>query len=221
MKVAEATRGLILDVDGTLVDSNNQHARSWYDTFLEFGYQINFDVIRQLIGMGGDKLIARLIGQRNDSKIGKKVSKRRDEIFETRYLSEIKPFPKTRELIQWLKQEDIQLAVATSAPKHQLSKLLEVAEVADLLPQRVSAEEAGDSKPDPDVIKLALQGLKIPPENVRMLGDTPYDIEAAALVEVRTIALRCGGWESNLLTGALAIFADPADLLKGAHLLFS
>ena len=91
--------------------------------------------------------------------------------------------------------------------------MLKIAGAEDLIEEETSASDAKNSKPDPDIVQVALKKIGLHPDQTVMLGDTPYDIEAAEKAGVRTIALRCGGWPDNELKGALAIYNDPADLL--------
>lgn len=208
-----AYRAVILDVDGTLVDSNDAHARVWFDAFKEHGHDVDFDQVRGLIGKGGDHLMPEVSGVEHDSPEGEAISKRRSELFKERELSKLKAFPQTRELLERLRERGLRLAVASSAKGDELTPLLEVAGAKDLVETETSSSDAKQSKPDPDIIQAALDKLKLPPDQVVMLGDTPYDIESARKAGVQTIALRSGGWGSDDLKGALAVYADPADLL--------
>jgi HAD superfamily hydrolase (TIGR01509 family) len=211
---ASAVRGVILDVDGTLLDSNDAHAEAWSDALAEAGYYIDAGRVRPLIGMGGDKVVPALIGLPEDSPTGKRISKRRGEIFRSRFLPRLKPFAGTRELVQRLQGEGRRVVVASSASKNDLNELLERAGVRNIIEGETSKSDVARSKPDPDVVHAALDQLDLPAEAVVMVGDTPYDIEAAARAGVKTIALRCGGgWYDAELQGAAAIYDDPADLL--------
>ena len=206
-------RGVILDVDGTLVDSNDAHARAWVDAFAEFEYDIPYDRCRALVGMGGDNLLPEAIQIEKDSPEGEKLSKRRSAIFQERYLRTINPFAGTREMVQRMKDEGLEIAIGTSASKDELKPLLEIANVVDLIDTKTSADDAENSKPDPDIIQAALKRLKLKADDVLMVGDTPYDIEAAGKAGVRTVAFRSGGWPDSGLAGAIAIYAGPWDLL--------
>jgi beta-phosphoglucomutase-like phosphatase (HAD superfamily) len=108
-------QGVIFDIDGTLVDSNDAHAQSWVDTFAEADYKVPFDVVRPLIGMGADKLLPKTIGISHDSDEGKKLIKRRSEIFRERYLSQLRPFKGSRELVMRIRSDGLKAVVATSA----------------------------------------------------------------------------------------------------------
>lgn len=205
--------GVIFDIDGTLVDSNDAHARSWVDTFGEAGYEVPFDVVRPLIGMGGDKLLPRTIGISDDSEEGKKLSKRRSEIFGERYLPRLRALPGSRDLVSRIRADGLKAVVATSAKDKELKGLLKAAEVDDLMEDKATASDAKRSKPDPDIVKAAIEESGLSAGNLVMIGDTPYDVEAATKAKVRCIAFRSGGWSDKALDGAVEIYDGPADLL--------
>jgi len=204
---------VIFDVDGTLVDSNDAQARSWVDALKEFGYSVPYEKVRPLIGMGGDKVLPETIGVQKDSEKGKQISKRRSEIFKEKYLPNVKPFPDAQKLLDRMRKQGLKLAIATSAQPDELRPLLQIVGAADLIEDKTSARDVKSSKPDPDVMQVALKRVGYPPNEVVMIGDTPYDIEAARKAGVGTIAFRCGGWSDSDLAGAIAIYNDPADLL--------
>lgn len=206
-------RAVLLDVDGTLVDSNTAHARAWADTLEESGMPVPVERVRRLIGMGGDKLLPELTGIDVDSKRGEELVARRTEIFKSRYLPTLRALPGARELLQRLRDEDIALVVATSAGTEELGGILEVAGLDDLLPKRTSSDDAERSKPDPDIVAAALKKSGARARDTIMLGDTPYDVEAATRAGVGIIGFRSGGWDDAALEGALACYDHPADLL--------
>jgi len=205
--------GVIFDIDGTLVDSNDAHAQSWVDTFIEAGYDVPFDVVRPLIGMGADKLLPKTIGIRHDSGEGQRLIKRRSEIFRKEYLPNLRPLEGSRALVLRVRSDGLKAIVATSAKEEELKGLLEAAEVADLMEERATASDARRSKPDPDIVEAAIEESGISPKKLVMIGDTPYDIEAAARADVRAIGFRSGGWSDEALSGAVQIYDGPADLL--------
>jgi HAD superfamily hydrolase (TIGR01509 family) len=207
-------KGVIFDIDGTLVDSNDAHARSWVDTFAETGYAVPFNAVRPLIGMGADKLLPLTIGISHDSDEGKKLTKRRSEIFRERYLPHLKPFEGSRQLVLRVRDDGLKPIVATSAKDQELKGLLKAAQVDDLMEEKATASDAKRSKPDPDIVHAAIEESGISPQHLIMIGDTPYDIEAAGKARVRTIAFRCGGWSDDALKGAAEIYDGPADLLE-------
>ena len=206
-------QGVIFDVDGTLVDSNEAHAGSWVDTLREVGIKVSFDVIWPMIGMGGDKLLPSAAGIESDSDLGKKLSERRWEIFQRDYLPRLKPMRGSRALVQRMKSDGLSLIVASSANGNELGALMEAAEVADLIEMRTSSSDAEDSKPDPDIVQAAVRKSGLKPDDLIMLGDTPYDVQAAIGAHVKLVGLLCGGWTALELSGAAAIYSDPADLL--------
>ncbi len=207
-------REVILDIDGTLVDSNDAHTRAWQEALARRGFDIQYEKIRSLIGKGGDKLLPEVSGLRDDSAEGKEISRLRGEIFTSRYLPELEAFPGTRELLLRMRTDGIRLMVASSAKEDELKALLKIARADDLIERKTSSDDAEDSKPDPDIVEAALSRAAHPRERILMIGDTPYDIEAANRAGIECIAFRSGGWRDAHLTGALAIYDGPADLLK-------
>jgi HAD superfamily hydrolase (TIGR01509 family) len=206
-------RAVILDIDGTLIDSNDAHADAWVAVGREFGIEIPWEKARRLIGMGGDKVLPALTGLFADEPLGERIEERRGEIFRTRYAPQLRVFPGTRPLLERMKRDGLKLVVATSASADDLETLLAATGAADLIEDSTSAGDAESSKPDPDIVQAALDATGFPPEQVRMLGDTPYDVEAARRAGVEIVALRCGGWQDHELRGASAVYADPSDLL--------
>ncbi|HEX3534593.1 MAG TPA: HAD family hydrolase [Gemmatimonadaceae bacterium] len=206
-------KGVIFDIDGTLVDSNDAHAQSWVDTFAKAGYEVPFEVVRPLIGMGADKLLPKTIGIRHDSDEGKKLLKRRSEIFRKQYLPNLRPLPGARALVIRVRDDGLKAIVATSAKDEELNGLLKAAEVDDLMEERATSSDAKRSKPDPDIVEAAIEESGIPSSKAVMIGDTPYDVEAATRAGVRIIAFRSGGWDDASLKGAAQIYDGPADLL--------
>ena len=205
-------RGVIFDVDGTLVDSNDAHARAWEEAFRDGGHPVPYEKIRPLIGMGGDKLVPAATGWPKDDPRVERVGKRRGEIFRKGYLPHVRAFPGAQELVATLKQAGLKLAVASSAEKQELEPLLERAGAADLIEHKASSDDAERSKPDPDIVHAALQRLGLPKSDVVMIGDTPYDVEAATRAGIAAIAFRSGGWDAASLKGAQEIYDGPADL---------
>src|SRR6476661_7966435 len=209
-----AQRVVLLDIDGTLIDSNDAHARAWVDSLAEFGYVVPFERVRPLVGMGGDKILPELVGLDPESPEAQRLSERRGEIFRTRELPHLQATRGARDLLVRLRADGYELSVATSARADDVRATLEQALVADLIQTATSSDDAAHSKPDPDIVRAALQRSGHPASHAVMLGDTPYDIEAATRARVRIVALRCGGWWSDeALRGAVAIYDDPAALL--------
>jgi HAD superfamily hydrolase (TIGR01509 family) len=207
--------GCLLDVDGTLIDSNDAHARSWIDVFHESEYDVTYAQVRALIGMGGDKLVRALTGLDVETGRGKELTAQRKQLFLRNYLPSLCATPGAHELVRRMRAEQLRVVIATSAREDELNALLEQAGLSDLIHRRTSSDDAEDSKPDPDIVHAALVKGQLDPTATVMLGDTPYDIEAAERARVRTIAVRCGGWwADDALGGAVAIYDDPAELVR-------
>lgn len=206
-------RGVVFDIDGTLVDSNDAHARAWVEALGESGFHVPFGRVRDLIGMGGDRIVPILTGLREDDPGGRRIAERAGAIFEERYLPTLRAFPDVRALVERMRNDGLVLVVATSAREDEVSALLGVAGVRDLFDATASKGDAPSSKPAPGIVEAAAGRAGLPPERLLMIGDTPYDIAAAARAGVRSIAFRSGGWPDDRLTGAIAIYDGAWDLL--------
>jgi HAD superfamily hydrolase (TIGR01509 family) len=205
---------VLFDVDGTLIHSNGAHADSWAQALREHGVQVDAARIRPLIGKGGDKLLPDVAGVEEDSAQGKAIGRRKKAIF-ARLLPSLQPTRGARALVQFLRDRGIDVVVATSAAEPEMHAILERAGVADLIPQRASKDDAEESKPDPDIVHAALRRAGARADRAVLVGDTPYDVEAAGRASVRAIALRCGGsWTDDRLSDAIGIFDDPQALLE-------
>jgi phosphoglycolate phosphatase-like HAD superfamily hydrolase len=204
---------VLFDVDGTLVDSNDAHAHAWTEAFAEEGVSVDFARVRRAIGMGGDKLMRAVSGIDEGSSRGKRISARRGEIFTGKYLPTIRPLPGARELVATVKARGLTAVAASSAKKDELKALLDIAGARSLMDAATSSDDAEKSKPDPDIVHAALKQAKAAAADAVMIGDTPYDIEAASRAGVAAIAFRSGGWDDDDLRGAVAIYDGPADLL--------
>jgi phosphoglycolate phosphatase-like HAD superfamily hydrolase len=210
-------RGVILDVDGTLVDSNDAHANSWVEAMAEAGIEVPVSKVRRLIGMGGDKLLPASCGFEEDSPEGRKINQRRQEIFKERYLPHLQPFPDAERLLQRMHRDGLRLGVASSAKADELQALLRICGGDKYTESNTSSDDDEHAKPDPDIVQAALARLGMGQTEVCMLGDTPYDIGAAHKAGVRIVALRCGGWGDANLANAVAVYENPADLLAHYH----
>jgi HAD superfamily hydrolase (TIGR01509 family) len=206
-------RAALLDVDGTLIDSHDAHARAWVDAFGEFGREVPFERVRRLIGKGGDKIMPEVIGVDAESPEGKRIGERRSQLFQDRYLPKLRPFPQAKALLERMRAEGIRLVIATSAKKHEMDALLEICGASELVTERASGDDAEESKPDGDIVAAALARAEVASHEALMLGDTPDDVEAARRVGIGTVALRSGGWDDAALAGAVAVYADVSDLL--------
>ncbi|MEO7731254.1 MAG: HAD family hydrolase [Kofleriaceae bacterium] len=204
---------MLLDVDGTLVDSNDAHAHAWEEAFAAHGRAIPYATIRGLVGMGGDNLIETLTGLPPSDLAHREISESRGERFRSHWLHQVRPFAGARELVLRLRGEAYLYAIASSAKSQELEPLLEIAGINDLCDVRVTASDTEHSKPDPDIVEAALSRLGIVRAQAVLIGDTPYDVEACRQASVDATGVTSGGFALADLRGAVAVFAGAADLL--------
>lgn len=209
-------RAVFFDIDGTLLDSNDAHAHAWLDALRGHGKNVPFEVLRSKIGMGGDKLLREVAGIDHESVEGRLISERRAAVFKGHYLADLGPFAGARVLVDRLRSRGLVCAAVTSSKATDAADLLRASGVADLMDYVVTMDDAEASKPEPDLVDIALDRTGVSPDEAILIGDTPYDVEAGNRAGVGVIAFRCGGWKDADLEGALAIYDGPADL--SAHL---
>ncbi len=209
-------QAVIFDVDGTLIDSVDLHAHSWQEAFREYGRDIPFDDIRSQIGKGGDQLMPEFLSEAEIEAFGEELEKRRGVILKERYLPKVEAFPGVRALFEQLRADGVRIVLATSAKDDELETYKEVADIEDLIDEQTTSDDAESSKPHPDIFLAALEKLGNPdPQDVIVVGDTPYDAEAASQAGLRMIGMLCGGFSEDSLwdAGCVAVYRDPADLL--------
>jgi phosphoglycolate phosphatase-like HAD superfamily hydrolase len=204
-------RGVLLDVDGTLVDSNEAHARAWHTALREAGHDVALTRIRRLTGVGADKIVPRVTGLSDSDPKARSIVARRSAVFLGRELPTVQPMPCIRELLLRMRRERLAWTVVTSSRPEEVRLLLERAGVADIVAVPPPGREP--SKPGSSRLRCALDRLGLPPREVVMLGDTPYDLEEARREKVASILFRTGGWPDSKLAGAAAIYDGPWDLL--------
>ena len=209
-------QAVIFDIDGTLVDSNDYHIWAWQHAFREHGHDISPARIHTQIGKGGDLLIPALLPDAT-SEEQKALSARHGEIFKTRYLHRVRPFPNAAELLRRVAAGGQKVALASSASEDELDHYVRLLGVGDILSAATSKDDADKTKPAPDIFAAALEKLGSTPAAVRVVGDTPYDVEAAAKCGIATVAVRSGGFSDRALreSGARALYADVGEILAG------
>ncbi|HLL74790.1 MAG TPA: HAD family hydrolase [Pyrinomonadaceae bacterium] len=207
---------VIFDIDGTLVDSVDFHARAWQEAFREFGREVEYEKVRHQIGKGGDQLMPVFFTAEELERFGPKMEKFRGELFKREYLPRVRAFPAVRDLFERVRRDGKRIALASSAKEEELTAYKEIANVADLVEEETSKDDVERSKPHPDIFASALAKLGRPgPREVIVVGDTPYDAEAAGKLSVRTIGVLCGGFPEAEMraAGCVEIYRDPADIL--------
>ncbi len=209
------TKALLVDVDGTLVLSNQAHADAWVRALRSFGFAMEAATVVTWIGMGGDKILPRVRPDLNkDTEPGASIVRLRQQLFLNEYVKRLDSTKGARAFLRRVGEASILRVVATSANREELEALLDAAQLADEIDLATTSEDADKSKPDADIVVSALHKAAVEPNEAIYLGDTPYDIEAAHRAGLRIIALRSGGWNDAALARADAIYDDPADLLQ-------
>jgi HAD superfamily hydrolase (TIGR01549 family) len=208
-------KAVIFDIDGTLIDSVHLHALSWVNAFARFGVEVRLEDVRGHIGEGADRLIPSFAPGMTEAKI-KRLEDYRSALFKREYLKKVKPFPKVKDLFARIRAAGCKLALATSCAADEIDQYKAIAGVSDMTDYDVTADDAGSSKPSPDIFLKALERLRpIIPSQTCVVGDTKYDGEAARQAGIPFIGVLCGGSSKPELerSGALAIYRDAADLL--------
>jgi HAD superfamily hydrolase (TIGR01549 family) len=209
-------RAVIFDLDGTLVDSNELHVLAWQETFRHFGKEIPLERLREQIGKGGDQYLPVFLNEQEMREFGAQADEYRGEIFKKKYLSQVRPFPKVRELFERVRAEGRKIALASSGKEDEVRHYEKIAKIEGMVDGMTTADQVAQSKPKADVFIAALRILGVQPGEAIAIGDTPYDVAAAKKIELPVIGLLCGGFPEQALRdeGAVAIFRDPADLLE-------
>ena len=207
---------ILFDIDGTLLDSVDLHARAWREAFLAFDKAIPFEEIRSQIGKGGDQLLPVFLSPAELAARGKEIERWRGDWFKLRYLPRVRPFPGVRPLFIALRARGWIPVLASSAKEDELGFYVHLLDIADLIEGTTSKDDVARSKPYPDIFAAALARV---PEKERegawVVGDSPWDALAATRLELPTLGLLCGGFAEAELraAGARPIFDGPADLL--------
>ena len=205
----------VLDVDGTLVDSNYQHAMAWYRALRSLDETFPIWRIHRLIGMGGDKLVTSLGGEELEARIGDEARERQGKEVDA-LLDEIAPLPGARDLLVAIKERGHRLVLASSGQQRHVDFALDLLDARDIADDWTSSADAEQTKPAPDLLQVALKKIGAPPDAPSvMIGDSPFDVEAAKNAGMPAIAVRSGGFGDDELrdAGAVAIYDTPADLI--------
>jgi phosphoglycolate phosphatase-like HAD superfamily hydrolase len=204
---------VLLDLDGTLVDSNDAHAHAWVEALGAHRVDVAFSRVRRMIGMGGDRIVEEIAGWPRG---GRKTHALQDEhsaIFAERWLRRVTPIARARDLVLRLRREGYQLALASAAHERVLHSLLEIAGIADLIDASALPPRPEASKPDPAAIEVALSCVDVDRSRAVLIGDTPYDVEAGRAASLDVLGVTTGGYSAEALAGAIAVYRGPSELL--------
>lgn len=204
-------KAALLDVDGTLIDTNYQHAVAWYRAFREFDITLPLWRIHRAVGMGGDQLVPALVGEDVEREQGDDIREKRSDIYED-LIDEVAPLEGAHELVTDLLERDVAVVLASSAPMEELERYLDLLDVRTLVDAWTTDDDVKQTKPEPDLVQAALD--KANDAEAVMVGDTRWDIEAAAKVGVPTVCVMTGGWSRQELldAGAVDVFESVEDL---------
>jgi phosphoglycolate phosphatase-like HAD superfamily hydrolase len=207
-------QAVIFDIDGTLIDSVDLHALAWHEAFAHFGHDVSFEEARSQIGKGGDNLLPVFLSETDRQDHGEALEAWRGEHFKTHYLSMVRPFAAVPELFHKLVNAGVRLAVGSSAKKDELDIYLDLAGVKNMVDVKVSSEDVDRSKPAPDVFEVTLEKLQVDATEAIVIGDSPYDAQAAEKSGLRTIGFLSGAFTEAALreAGCIAIYPGPASL---------
>jgi beta-phosphoglucomutase-like phosphatase (HAD superfamily) len=207
---------VIFDVDGTLVDSVDLHARAWREALAHFGVDVPYELVRSQIGKGGDQLIPALVPAGRLEEVREPLDAFRSRLYHDAYLPQVVAFPLVRRLFARLRADGKRVVLASSAKDEELAYYARIAAIEGLYDAATSAGDANRTKPHPDLFEAALRKLGgLARERCRVVGDSPYDATAAVRAGIDPVGVLCGGFPPIALrrAGCVVLYRDPADLL--------
>jgi HAD superfamily hydrolase (TIGR01509 family) len=207
-------RGVLFDVDGTLVDSSYLHTVAWWQAFRQAGRDVPMASIHRAVGMGGDKLMDRLLPADRDRSQDEDVMAAHGAVFSTFWPS-LRPFDGARDLLAQCCESGFAVALASSARERDLQALRSTLRADSFIHAAASANDAKEGKPDPDILVAALKAIGLQAADVVYVGDAVWDVYAAGRLGIPTIGLTCGGTGAAELreAGAVEIYENPRELL--------
>jgi HAD superfamily hydrolase (TIGR01509 family) len=205
----------ILDIDGTLVDTNYHHAIAWFRAFRQHGVVLPIWRIHRHIGMGGDQLVGALTDERIEREQGDDIRAAEKALY-FQFIEEVEPMDGSRELIEQLKERGHKVVLASSAKADEVDHYLDLLDARDLADAWTTSADVESTKPAPDLVGAALEAVDGAPDDAAMVGDTPWDVEAARKIGVPTLAVRTGGFGVDELeeAGAAAVFESVVELCR-------
>lgn len=205
----------ILDIDGTLVDTNYHHAMAWYRAFRDLGVVLPMWQVHRHIGMGGDQMVPALAGEEFASEKGDEVRDIEKGYYRD-LIDETEPLPGARALMERLKQEGHTIVLASSAKEAEVDHYLDVLDARDLADSWTTSADVEATKPEPDLVNAALEQAGNTESGAVLVGDSTFDCEAAKRADVPSIAVLTGGFSNEELSeaGASAVYDSVEDLLN-------
>ena len=202
----------ILDVDGTLVDTNYHHALAWHRALHAHGHQVQMWKVHRHIGMGGDQILDALIGEEAAAKQGDAIREAEAEAY-AKLIDEVEPLEGARELIEKLRDEGSTVILASSAKEEEVDHYLDLLDARDLVDDWTTSADVENTKPDPDLVHAALEKAGNDDPSV-MVGDSVWDVKAAKAAGVPTLAVLTGGFSESELreAGAVQVVESIAEL---------
>jgi HAD superfamily hydrolase (TIGR01549 family) len=206
-------QAILFDIDGTLVDTNELHARCWLEAFEHFGKQFEYDVVRHQLGKGGDLLVPDLLNAKEMRRFGEELKKYRGELYKKDFMPRAKPFDGARETLEALHARGIRIALASSSNEEEVEYYTQLLGVEKLIDGSTSKKDAEHSKPSPEIFRAALERTGADEGRTFAVGDTPYDILAAHRIPLPVVAVLSGGFERELLAKAEFLFDDVTHIV--------
>ncbi|HEX5202539.1 MAG TPA: HAD family hydrolase [Actinoplanes sp.] len=206
--------GVLLDVDGTLVDTTYLHAVAWWEALRQRGVDVPMATIHRGIGMGSDKLLDHLLGESRDRDKDDESTTAHDVLYRA-WWERLRPLPGAADLLRAIADRGLAVVLASSAKEPELEQLRRVIGADDVITAATSSSDAEQSKPAPDILQAALDQSDVDPHAAVFVGDSVWDVRAAGRLYIPCIGLTCGGTSADELTeaGAVAVYDDPAALL--------
>jgi HAD superfamily hydrolase (TIGR01509 family) len=206
-------RTVLLDLDGTLVDSNYQHALAWYRAFRGAGFVLPMWKLHRAVGMGGDQLVKAMTSDEIEERMGDELRIAEKALFR-QMIWECEPLPGAQELLAELRRRGHTLVLASSANQQDLGHFLDKLGAREIADGWTTADDVAVSKPAPDIVVAALEKAGAKPSDAVLIGDSRWDVEAARRAKVDTVGVLTGGWarEELLDAGAVAVFETLEEL---------
>jgi HAD superfamily hydrolase (TIGR01509 family) len=203
----------ILDIDGTLVDTNYHHTVAWYRAFRQNGVVLPMWRIHRHMGMGGDQLVASLTDDATEEEKGDDIRAAEKPLY-LAFIEEVEPMEGARGLIEDIKANGHHVVLASSAKQDEVDHYLDQLDARELADDWTTSADVESTKPQPDLVQAALDKVGADASDAVLIGDTTWDIEAAKRAGVETIAVRTGGFGTDELeeAGAVAVFESVAEL---------